>query len=342
MDNDFEAFLARVINAECTDSEEEAFRDKYIYTEAAEDFPYVKKATERGYAAAYAPLADYYAEGRGCSEDWEKAFHYWSLSVQNQWRGYAMIGDCYRLGKGTDKNYDKAWDAYENAAQRGEERNNDDGPSVKELLLTSEDWPSIEGKLIEIDWLNYAIKKQTKAIPSYLYHDIASLYFKPESEEYVSWLKMGAEAGDIGAKCSLVEVTKDAVEREKLIREILTLENFWNNAEAVGNLAKSVIDDNVFEEQAFQLLWETEESEESKWLFDHYREQKRENDLERLLCMAERESEDWLPKHLRSVVIPDGYFQCPSCGHIRSLDESNPDRQGEICNKCYQLGNYHR
>ena len=335
MELDFETFLDRIVNRECADSEEDAFCEKYIYSEKEEDFSYVKKAVEKGYTAAYAPLADYYAEGKGCLENWEKAFHYWNLSVQNQRRGYAMIGDCYRLGKGTVKNYDKAWEAYENADQNNEDRY-DDGPSVQELLLIRKDYPAIDAGQIEIDWLEYAVKKQTKPFPSSLYGIIAWCYFNPTSDEFLSWIKLGAEAGDIGAKCNLAERIEDAAEKEKLIEEIFNSEDFWDAYEMVADLAKGIIDDKNYEKRAFRFLWDAEE--DRKWLFDHYQKQNREDDMECLLREIDGDSDDFLPDRFRETEnIPEGYFICPSCRHLRPIDESNPDRQGDICNKCYEL-----
>lgn len=337
MELDFETFLDRTVNRECSDSEEDAFREKYIYSEKEEDFCYIKKAVERGYVAAYEYLAARYAKGNGCPEDWEKAFYYWNLSVQNQRFGYTMIGDCYRLGKGTIKNYDKAWEAYEKALLEEECRDsNDDGPSVQELLLISEGHSAIDAGRIEIDWLKYAVKKQTKPFPSSLYTIIARCYFKPTSDDFLSWIKLGAEAGNISAKCNLAERTEDAAEKKKLIAEIFNSEDFGNAYETVTELAKKIIvaKDYDYEKLAFRFLWET--GEDGKWLFDYYQKQNREDDMECLLREIDGETDDFLPDHLREFEnIPEGYFICPSCGHLRSLDESNPDRQGDICNECY-------
>ena len=114
---------------------------------------------------------------------------------------YIKLGDCYRLGNGVEKNFDTAYNYYKLAIENDQERG--ELPEPAEILLLNCKGDDIIERMatqgVSVEWCEYAISRLEQPVSGIVYRAIANAYTMG-GEKWLYWMRQAAETGDLAAK----------------------------------------------------------------------------------------------------------------------------------------------
>jgi len=333
-DEDFKAMLAQIQRGEASSEEEYDFLEAYILLDCVGEkcFSKILYASEHGYVKAYYHLGKAYLNGTGCDKNTELGIYYLQKSVEAGDSGACLLGDIYRLGIGFEKDYAQAYDWYQKAIETCDD---EEDCSPRDMILQSKSYLDviIRRKGITLAWWEYVVSREKS--PDAM-DELRWLYLHDEKNEerYWYWTRLAAESGSVSAQCDYgKKLLENPVDEETFNQAIELLKKACfefgeYTTDAAEAILTSKISDDV-KQDVVQWLCKNGEAEEDALLARLYKG--REDDLAymREMAMGENDYDD----------LPEGTFKCPGCHHIYSLnDQNNPDKQGELCNKCYYGG----
>ena len=171
------------------------------------DMEFVQYACEKNYILAYDYLANIYAQGKLCPQNWNKAIECWEKIAAEAdddciWLSecYIKLGDCYRLGNGVEKNFDTAYNYYKLAIENDQERGELPEPA-EILLLACKDDDMIERMVkqgVSVEWCEYAIARLEQPVSGIVYRAMANAYTW-RSEKCLYWMRCAVDVGDLTA-----------------------------------------------------------------------------------------------------------------------------------------------
>ena len=139
---------------------------------------------------------------------------------------YINLGDCYRLGNGVEKNFDTAYNYYQLAIENNQERGELPEPT-EILLLACNDDDMIERMTIQgvsTEWCEYAIARLEQPVSGIVYRAMANAYTW-RSEKCLYWMRCAVDVGDLTAMNCFFEFTNDIAVKKQLALNIFRAEN---------------------------------------------------------------------------------------------------------------------
>ena len=125
---------------------------------------------------------------------------------------YINLGDCYRLGNGVEKNFDTAYNYCQLAIENNQERGELPEPA-EILLLACQDDDMIERMVkqgVSAEWCEYAIARLEQPVSGIVYRAMANAYTWG-SEKCLYWMQRAANIGDLTAMKCFFDLTNDTV-----------------------------------------------------------------------------------------------------------------------------------
>lgn len=203
----FYELVEKAVANKITDDEEDELRGHLWHCEE-QDMEFVQYVCEKNYIPAYDYLANIYAQGKLCQQDWNKAIECWEkIATEAEddyiWLSecYIKLGDCYRLGNGVEKNFDTAYKYYLLAIEKNQERGK--LPEPRQMLLLDCFGDDMVERMtdrgVSVEWCEYAVSRLEQPISGMVCRAMANAYTWG-GEKCLYWMQRAANVGDLTAK----------------------------------------------------------------------------------------------------------------------------------------------
>lgn len=205
----FYELLDKAVSNNISEDEKDELWKHLTLCESA-DMKFIQYACCKNYIPAYSSLANIYAQGKLCPQDWNKAIECWEkiAAEANEdylWLSecYIKLGDCYRLGNGVEKNFDTAYNYYQLSIENEQERERGELPGPRQILLLDYcgddmiERMAVQG--VSVEWVEYAISRLEQPVSGIIYRAMANAY-PWGGEKCLYWMQRAADTGDLTAK----------------------------------------------------------------------------------------------------------------------------------------------